>query len=88
MAKVEICRCKYLLPCGYCDKYDIPCKAKGEDMVNFYNIPLAEDIKECDHDWRFLQECYDDDNHIFLNKYFCAHCGEIKYEVNNFQPNT
>lgn len=24
----ELKKCKYLLPCGYCDKYDMPCKTK------------------------------------------------------------
>ena len=78
MAKVEICRCKYLLPCGYCDKYDMPCKANKEDMVNFYNISLAEDKKEeeCKHEWEMTGHSIDPFNVIY--HYVCSRCGEKK----------
>ena len=75
MNEAEICRCKYLLPCGYCDKYDIPCKAKKEDLFNFYNIPL-EDIKECEHEWE-LTESSLDPIYVTLH-YVCSKCGEKK----------
>lgn len=76
MAKVEIKRCKYLLPCGYCDKYDIPCKAKKEDLFNFYNVPNTEDIKKCEHKWEEVGHSVDPDYVIY--HYVCSKCGEKK----------
>lgn len=80
MAKVEILRCKYLLPCGYCDKYDMPCKASKEDTVNFYNIPNAiEETKNssnnCDHNWEYI---YTSLSYPVYEYYRCTKCGETK----------
>ncbi len=84
MAEVEIYRCKYLLPCGYCDKYDIPCKAKKEDVYNFYNTPLEEDIKECDkdtnncdHDWHYEGAGFDNSSSAY-ERHRCSKCGMVK----------
>lgn len=49
---VEIERCKYLLPCGYCDKYNIPCKASKKDLMRYYGI-AEEDEEKCEHEWRY-----------------------------------
>ena len=77
----EIKRCKYLLPCGYCDKYDIPCKASKKDLANYYNIPLAEETEDiCNHDWRF--ECSIINEAGCAERHRCAKCGETKtFEV-------
>lgn len=71
---VEIERCKYLLPCGYCDKYDVPCKASKEDLANYYNISLTE--IGCNHDWKF--ECHIENTARCGKRYRCAKCGETK----------
>lgn len=74
----EIKRCKYLLPCGYCDKYDIPCKASKEDMANYYNTPNTVEETEniCNHDWRF--ECTVFNEAECIERHYCTRCGETK----------
>lgn len=83
---VEIERCKYLLPCSYCDKYDIPCKASKESLANYYNIPIAnipateettEDTENiCNHNWRYKSTIMNPDGCVEC--YLCDRCGEIK----------
>lgn len=80
---VEIERCKYLLPCGYCDKYDIHCKATQEDLKNYYNIPIVntshateETENICNHNWRYKGTIMNPDGCVEL--YLCDKCGEIK----------
>ena len=29
--------CKYFLPCGYCDKYNVPCKSTTDGLID-YNV--------------------------------------------------
>lgn len=76
---VEIERCKYLLPCGYCDKYEIPCKASREDMTNYYNVPLTKEENNtfsCNHDWRFESSIINEDG--CTERHRCTKCGETK----------
>jgi hypothetical protein len=84
MAEIE--RCKYFLPCGYCDKYDIPCKASKENLANYYGI--SDVPKECEHNWQFVQQYWNSETHKFFNKYVCTECGNVEYRVDCFQPNT
>lgn len=76
----EIKRCKYLLPCGYCDKYDIPCKVSREDMANhYYNVTLTEkenNTFSCSHDWRLETSILNEDG--YTERHHCAKCGETK----------
>ena len=75
---VEIERCKYLLPCGYCDKYDMPCKTTKEDLAKFYCVPLNTNTTEsiCNHDWRFKCSILNESG--CAEQHYCAKCGEIK----------
>ena len=71
--------CKYLLPCRYCDKYDEPCKATTEDMIN-YNVLCGHISEEeaimlnCEHEWK----------HIITNiadgyeEHGCIKCGKTR----------
>lgn len=92
MAKTEIYRCKYLLPCSYCDKYDIPCKAKREDLVNYSVLhgeiseEVATDIKNalnCNHDWRYEGTGFNNSSSAY-EIHRCNKCGmtkEVKIEA-------
>lgn len=40
MAEVEFYRCKYLLPCGRCEKKGAPC-----------DCDIEFEPKECEHEW-------------------------------------
>lgn len=54
--------CKYLLPCGDCDKYNIKCRANKE---------------ECDHDWTLWSTLHSGFTNINNTKiYICRKCGK------------
>lgn len=54
--------CKYRLPCGICDKYDMDCCAPKE--------------KECEHDWALDETVIG--SFSVANYYVCSKCGEKK----------
>ena len=67
--------CKYLLPCGLCDKSDElePCM-------------LSDSKKECDHDWQtkeiYMYHDKMEKPHYRITKY-CSICGRINIEESN-----
>ena len=77
--------CKYFLPCGYCDKYDVPCKATPNGIID-YNVIIgeispeqAEEMKsyndcknECEHEWRYQGELGN------RHHYKCIKCDTLK----------
>lgn len=62
--------CKYILPCGYCDKYDMPCKAteKDTEIKNTFN---------CDHDWHYEGTGFGNSSSAY-ERYRCTKCGMFK----------
>jgi hypothetical protein len=78
---IEIHRCKYLLPCGYCDKYDIPCKATDEDVSKHHALPI-DNATECNHEWRFeCSLCSIVDGVEYAEIYRCPKCGMTKHTL-------
>lgn len=86
---VEIYKCKYLLPCGYCDKYNTQCKADRERVVST-PAELYKNLKEefelhdkdtstsiCNHAWYY--DSYIDDINGRTEKHVCNYCGKVKY---------
>ncbi len=85
--------CKYFLPCGYCDKYDIPCKSNIEGLID-YNVLIgeistkaAEEMKvscrncdNCEHKCEHEWEMTGStitSQDVILH-YTCSKCGEKK----------
>lgn len=73
--------CKYFLPCGYCDKYDVPCKTTSDGIID-YNVLIgeidsetAEEMKKyncCEHEWRYKGQSTNG------HHYECIKCGTMK----------
>ena len=82
--------CKYFLPCGHCDKYNIPCKSTSDGIIDYNLIigeidsHMAEEMKakleevreECKHDW--IYDCRITDLQGTVERHHCKLCGEIK----------
>lgn len=66
MSDVQADRCKYLLPCGICDKTNKPC-SENEPIVAY----------ECDHELVF-DECEYPGKPGWMT-YKCRKCGEKIY---------
>lgn len=70
----EIYKCKYLLPCGHCDKYNIICEV---------NKTIKSSIKsycDCQHDWTNRCGITDTKANIEYSMYICSKCGDVKAE--------
>lgn len=45
--------CEHFLPCGYCNKYDVPCKATADGIIDYnyligeIDLETAEEMKAC-----------------------------------------
>lgn len=59
--------CKYLLPCGRCDKFDTYCHVTYEDIKTYNRVQT----KECDHHWVYQGKDTADKKY-----YLCCKCGE------------
>ena len=59
--------CRYMLPCGYCEKYSVPCQAEPDSQDKILSIN-----QECEHDWVYLISNKSGDHYI------CSKCKEIK----------
>ena len=72
--------CKYKLPCGRCDKYDIPC-----EMSEVMPIPMTMDtedgIKECEHTWYLRSDNLHEGDMKIVKVYQCMKCGMTKMEM-------
>lgn len=72
--------CKYRLPCGRCDKFDIPCDLTIEDIERTEKEISTKE--ECEHDWIFETESTNDYNEngepYYLTTKHCTKCGNIK----------
>ena len=60
--------CKYLLPCGWCERLDKHCSATAEhfEKHNYLNH------EKCNHDWSQFQ--FGENGLEFI----CSNCGAIK----------
>lgn len=73
-------RCKYLLPCGRCDKRGAPCDAtiKGLEAYNSMKSPKCE----CKHKWIERLEKTDLHNgcgeSYYIQRKYCVECGVIE----------
>lgn len=65
-------RCKYLLPCGRCDKRGAPCDATAKQLEIYDSLESPE---ECEHEWRY-HGC-DTVGHSG-HYYVCMKCGAMK----------
>ena len=55
--------CKYRLPCGRCEKYNMDCDAP--------DIP-----KKHEHNWKFIQQYWDIEKNKFYNEFACTECAK------------
>lgn len=63
--------CKYLLPCGKCDKFGGFCSTTPRNM-EAYNRLLKE---ECDHHWVYQN------GNATEGYYYCCKCGEHRTKL-------
>ncbi len=75
--------CKYMLPCGRCDKHGEPCEA----LVNKFKILQEECDKykkeHCKHKWRLIGYGISNNGDITKYYYHCYKCNakfESEYE--------
>lgn len=78
--------CKYLLPCGRCDKYDKPCNMSIKDFKNYNILSSKEELKsetkfecnhkKCNHKWELSKN----NSPASKRYYVCAYCGAMKEE--------
>ena len=72
-------KCKYLLPCGMCDKYgyecDMNCDNKDYEQV-------ISCIKYGDHEWRFVKS--ETQGNMTRSVYECSKCKTQKHEYMRF----
>lgn len=66
--------CKYILPCGYCDKYDVPCKAIINDIKEIQNDFESYKKEHCDHNWESIL-VVDQGGLRRRTEYRCSKCG-------------
>lgn len=73
--------CEHFLPCGYCNKYDVPCKATADGIIDYnyligeIDLETAEEMKsanKCKHEWRYKGK-----NEVG-HHYECIKCGTMK----------
>ena len=75
--------CKYLLPCGYCDKNERICHIKEKEILD----SCTEEINICDHNYVLLGQTYETDHvdniRTTVYHYKCSKCGalDFRYEV-------
>lgn len=73
--------CEHFLPCGYCNKYDVPCKATAEGIIDYnyligeIDLETAEEMKaanKCEHEWRYQGQLGN------RHHYKCIKCDTLK----------
>jgi len=75
--------CKYLLPCGYCDKNERICHIRVKDTLD----SCTEENNKCDHNYVPLVQTYEtnpvDNTKTTVFYYKCSKCGalDFRYEV-------
>ena len=62
--------CKYILPCGRCDKTHKICDLPQSDLGK---------EKECDHDWKYAGEYFNLESFTGGERYVCSKCNATKY---------
>ena len=76
-------RCKYLLPCGRCDKRGAPCDATIETL-DMYDSPTPP-TKECEHDWvvesRVVHPQIKDEMPYYTVRLTCRKCRATRTET-------
>lgn len=76
-------QCKYLLPCGYCDKNERICHIREKEILD----SCTEELSTCSHDYALLGETYETDYagniRTITYHYKCSKCGalDFRYEV-------
>lgn len=69
-------RCEYLLMCGRCNKYDIPCDATMRKIEAYNSLESPE---ECNHSWitEVRKSDYKDEqgNEYCVIHQHCVKCG-------------
>lgn len=75
MSDVQINRCKYLLPCGICDKTNKPC-SENEPIVAY----------RCEHVWELYSTTTNNDG--ICEAHQCLKCGKFKYRYYQYINNT
>lgn len=79
--------CKYMLPCGMCDKYDIECKLLELPTNNDENNdePMHEEVDDektgCEHNWYLRSNKFDEYEMCFVKTYECLNCGATNKEI-------
>ena len=85
MAEVEICRCKYLLPCGRCDKRGAPCDATIGGIEAYSLMKTTK----CNHDWiiEVTKSDYIDGygNECCVVHQHCSKCGMTDVRIQPFK---
>lgn len=72
-------KCKYLLPCGHCDKFDRLCNYNTPIELNHEYIEGSQKVRifdnktDCDHQWSWQRSTSKGDL-----LYICKCCGAIK----------
>lgn len=74
-------RCKYILPCGRCDKRGAPCDATVKQLEVYDSL---ESPKECKHNW-VLEEQETIKQKVFYKRYKCSICGKERMVKNELQ---
>ena len=78
-------RCKYLLPCGKCDKFGKTCEATTDtETLKMYDS-LTFPTKECEHDWavesRIAYPPIADEIPYYTVRLICRKCRATKTET-------
>lgn len=61
-------KCKYILPCGRCEKTN-----------TFCDSTQSHSEKECDHDWKCVGEYFNLESFTGGERYICSKCNATKY---------
>ena len=73
---ITIEKCKYALPCGWCDRFNKICHLNNPIKIN--------EETECDHEWTLADVQYKRDHKndkvIITRNYKCNICGAVNQE--------
>lgn len=77
--------CKYLLPCGLCDKTNEECEKHKQELQSLQSYLRSKyhifaDNKVCEHDWVNRCGITDTKANIEYSMYTCSKCGDVKAE--------
>ena len=68
--------CKYRLPCGRCDKFDINCDLTYQEIEFMSKLSEKSSEEECEHEWKITGGTISSCN--VVHYYTCSKCGEKK----------